>query len=334
MLVVGAGSIGRRHIRNLSALGIEGLTVCDPDAERLRQLSDDAPVRGFSDFNEAIERSAPQAVFVCTPPVYHLKQTLTALEAGAHVFVEKPLSHTLDGVQAVMSKALEKSLIVQVGYNLRFNPGLGIVKRLVDEGRIGRVLWAHVEAGQYLPDWRPWQDYRKSYTARRELGGGIILDASHELDYTIWILGMPTEVCCMAGKVSGLELDVEDCATILLKFPGGERADVHLDCIQRSYTKTCKLAGENGTLVWNYSTNEVQVYSADAGSWEHISYDFEANDMYVAEISHFLECIEQEKTPLVTLADGEKTLKVISAANRSAERGAVEIIQRPAPASS
>lgn len=328
MLVLGAGSIGRRHVNNLLALGIERLAVCDSDPERLRPILDSTPVQGFSDFNEAIDRSSPGAVFVCTPPVYHLPQTLTALEAGAHVFVEKPLSHSLEGVQTVMSKALEKKRVVQVGYNLRFNPGLRIVKQLVDEGRIGHVLWAHIEAGQYLPDWRPWQDYRTSYTARRELGGGIMLDASHEPDYAVWLLGMPIEVLCMAGKVSGLELNVEDCATILLRFPGGAQADVHLDCIQRSYTKTCKLVGESGTIEWDYSKNEVMLYGAASGTWKHLPYDFEPNDMYVSEIDHFLECIAQGQTPLATLSDGENALKVISAAKASVERGALEIIKQ------
>ena len=86
---------------------------------------------------------------------------------------------------------------------------------------VSKILWAHVEAGSYLPDWRPWQDYRKSYTARRELGGGILLDGSHEIDYMTWLFGAPRELACMADHVSELEVNVEDCATILMRFADG-----------------------------------------------------------------------------------------------------------------
>ena len=167
-------------------------------------------------------------MLICTPPVYHVEEALAALQARAHVFIEKPLSHESSGIQALISEARRRDRMVQIGYNMRFHPGLQILKELVDSGKIGRVLWLNVEAGQYLPDWRPWQHYRESYSARQELGGGIILDGSHELDYICWLLGRPTEVTCRAEHLSSLDVDVEDSAWIYLTFPERRRAELHL----------------------------------------------------------------------------------------------------------
>lgn len=326
VLVIGSGSIGRRHMRNLRALGIQRLVACDPVPDRLAPMVAELSVQPFADIGEAIQAAVPDLVFVCTPPVCHVPQALQAVQAGAHVFVEKPLSHTLDGVDGLIAEAEVRQRVVQVGYNLRFDPGLQRVKHLVDCGAVGRVLWARVEVGQYLPDWRPWQDYRQSYTARSELGGGIILDGSHELDYIIWMLGQPSEVMCMAGKVSDLQVDVEDCATLLLRFADGAQADVHMDFVQRGASRSCKLAGEHGTITWDYATHQVQVYQAETDSWEIHPCPCDGNDMYLAEVRHFLRCVEEAIPPLVDLNQAKVVLKAALAAKAAAAHGSLERI--------
>lgn len=323
-LVVGAGSIGSRHLRNLRTLGITRLAACDPDAERRKGVAQESGVQTFADLQPALADFKPSLVFVCTPPVMHVAQARAAVAAGAHVLVEKPLSVDLEGVGALISEAAAGKRQVQVGYNLRFHPGAQRLKRLVEEGAVGRILWAYAEVGQYLPDWRPQQDYRRSYTARRALGGGIILDASHELDYVTWLLGLPAEVQCMAGKVSGLEVDVEDCATILLRFREGTRADVHMDFVQRGYNRSCKLAGEQGSVVWDYPANEVRLYRADRDAWETERLSCQPGDMYLAEVQDFLECVAQGRAPRVDLLQAKRVLEIALAAKRAAERGAVE----------
>ncbi len=321
VLVAGTGSIGRRHIRNLHALGVVPLTACDSDPERLASVVREWDVRPFADLGAALAEVKPHVVFVCTPPVCHVPQALQAVRAGAHVFVEKPLSHSLDGVDELVREAKVRQRVVQVGYNLRFHPGLQMLRRLLDGGAVGRVLWAQAEVGQYLPDWRPEQNYRQSYTARRDLGGGIILDASHELDYVVWLLGRPTAVTCLAGRVSDLDVDVEDCATVLLRFPNGAQADVHMDFVQRGYSRSCKLAGQTGTLVWDDTANQVRRYDGDRASWESLPYSFEDNQMYVAEVEHFLGCVASRAVPAVDLEQGRQVLELALAAHRSAERG-------------
>jgi len=326
VLVVGAGSIGQRHMRNLRTLGIQHLAAYDSDGDRLAPLVAELGIQAFGDFKSALRVFNPEIVFVCTPPVLHASQALQALAAGAHIFVEKPLATTLADARDLVAQTEQHRRIAQVGYNLRFNAGLQKVKELVDAGSIGRILWACAEFGQYLPDWRPWQDYRKSYSAQQTLGGGVILDVSHELDYVIWLLGKPTEVLCMAGKVSDLEVDVEDCATVLLRFANGAHADVHIDCVQRGYSRSCKLAGERGTITWDYVAHQVQIYRAETKSWDTLSYSEDGNDMYLAEVRHFLECVDQGAQPLVDIKQASLVLKVALAAKSAGAAERTQVI--------
>jgi predicted dehydrogenase len=317
VLVSGAGSIGRRHMANLRKLGTRRLAASDPDAGRLKPIMEELSVEGFVDFDAALSTFKPDAVFICTPPVFHVEQALRAVRSGASVFIEKPLSDRMQGVDVLKAEARRSGLVVQVGYNLRFEPGIPTLKRLLDEGVAGRILWVRAEVAQYLPDWRPWQDYRQSYTARRELGGGIILDASHEIDYMLWLLGKPRELVCMAGKVSALDVNVEDCATILLRFGSGAQVDIHMDFVQRTASRGCVLAGECARLEWNYAQNQVRILRPE-GPAEIIGYDFESNRMYMAEVEDFFSRVHNREVSNCSLMEAELTLQVALAALTSA----------------
>jgi len=318
VFVAGAGSIGRRHLANLKKLGLTRLAACDPHPERLEYVASEFQVECFPSLELGLETFKPDVVLVCTPPVHHVEQALQALRAGAHVFIEKPLSDRMEGVEQLRDEAAKRRAIVQVGYNLRFHPPIQKLKQLVDTAVVGKILWAQIESGSYLPDWRPWQDYRKSYTARRELGGGILLDGSHEIDYVTWLFGAPQEVTCMAGRVSQLEVNVEDCATILLRFAHGTRADVHLDFIQRSYSRNCTLVGPEGKLHWDLKSNSIQIARA-SGEVETLNFNCEVNGMYLAELEHFFKCVETGSAPRFGLEDAILTLRIALAARRSAE---------------
>lgn len=325
-LVVGCGSIGRRHAKNLKTLGVGQLAFCDTSSDALERCRSEVVGDHFARYDDALREFKPNIVLICTPPVFHLEQALEALRAHAHVFVEKPLSHESSGLQTLIAEARRTNRKVQVGYNLRFHPGLQILKELIDSGKMGRVLWLNSEAGQYLPDWRPWQNYRESYSGREELGGGIILDGSHELDYICWLLGRPTEVICRAEHLSGLEVDVEDSAWIYLTFPERRRADLHLDFVQRTYTRTCKVVGEKGTALWDFSSQEVRWFSASEPEWKSIPYRFEPNDMYVAEISHFFESLGGGTGPVVDLEQGRDVIRVVEAAKKSSLQGRPQLL--------
>jgi len=320
VLVVGAGSIGRRHMDNLRKLGVRRLAAVDSDASRLQHAAQEFGTENYADLREALVRAQPDVVFVCTPPVFHVQNALDSLQRGADVFIEKPLAHVLDGVQELKLEAERRKRVAHVGYNLRFHPAIRTLKKCVEGGAIGRIVWARAEVAQYLPNWRPWQDYRQSYTGRRDLGGGIILDASHEIDYLLWLLGPPVELTCMAGKVSNLDVDVEDCATILMRLPSCAQVEVHMDFVQRAQTRSVVLAGEQGTLRWDSADNEVRILRPE-GAVERVPHEFEVNRMYVAEVEHFFACVRDREVANSGLADAETALRVARAAlTSSAER--------------
>lgn len=317
ILVIGCGSIGERHIRNLKGLSAGEIIAHDTERKRLSTIGEKYKIQTCADLEQALSQNV-DAALVCTPPSTHISIARKVIDRKAHVFIEKPLSHNLRWVNELINRAKKKNLTISVGYNLRFHPGLKLVKKVIDEGQIGKVLSARAEVGQYLPDWRPWQDYRRSYTARKELGGGIILEGSHELDYMRWLLGEVEEVSCFAGKLSRLEVDTEDTAEVLLKFRSGAIAGIHLDFVRHDYSRNCELIGEKGSIVWSYSEALAKVYSARNKKWRVFKVDKDPNEMYVREMKHFIRCAREKETPLIDGAEGKKTLEIALAAKKSA----------------
>ncbi len=320
-LIVGTGSIGSRHCRNLISIGVTRIALCDIDEERVSTLAAEVKAEQYFDYDEALFRFEPDIVFICTPPVSHVEQCKKAVVAGADVFLEKPTSHSLEGVDELIAEVDRRNSIVHVGYNLRYHKSACKLREFITDGAIGKTIWGHLEMGQYLPDWRPWQDYRRSYTAREELGGGIILDASHELDYACWLFGTPTAIACLAGNSGTLDTDVEDCATIVLRFGQGPQIDIHVDFLQRSYTRTYKLVGESGTIIWDYSSQEIRLFSAESGQWQTISCPCEPNAMYVDEVADFVDCVRKRQQPTIDLRQGKRVLELCLAAKRLATAG-------------
>ena len=317
VLVVGCGSIGERHIRNLKALGTQEIIGCDTDLKRLKVVKKRHQISVSNKLEDALQNQ-PNAMLVCTPPYLHIPIALKGVKNNTHLFIEKPISHNLNGVDRLICEAESRDLVIMVGYNLRFHPGLRMVKKMLNQGRIGRILSARAEVGQYLPDWRPWQNYRQSYTAKKEMGGGIILDASHELDYLCWLLGEVEEVFCMADKLSHLKVDTEDTAEIILKFKDNIMAEVHLDFVQQGYARSCKIIGEKGTIVWDIPEKIVKVYLAQTNSWKLYKIQSNLNEMYLEEMKHFIKCVNLGQKPLIDGTDGKKTLEVALAAKQSA----------------
>jgi predicted dehydrogenase len=199
------------------------------------------------------------------------------------------------------------------------------MKELLNRGVIGKVISARVEAGQYLPDWHPGEDYRKGYAARKALGGGVILTLIHEIDYLSWFLGKPRAVFCFADHLSDLKLDVEDVAEILIRFRGGAVGEVHLDYIQRTPSRSAQIIGTKGTMRWDYFKGELRVYSAKTKKW--IVYrdpkNFDRNMMFLDEMKQFLACVRGKKQTTIPLSEGVASLRTALAAKRSAKQHSV-----------
>ncbi len=315
-LVVGCGSIGKRHVRNLKSVGAERVSVFDSAKARAEAVGRELEADLCGSLEEGLARR-PDAVLVCTPPTDHIPTALAAIEADAHVFVEKPLAASLNGVDELLAAAKRANRVLAVGYHLRFHVGLEHLRRLLSDGVIGDVLSIRAEFGQYLPEWRPAQDYREGYNARSALGGGIILDGSHELDYVRWLGGEVEAVFCAAGHYSPLEMDVEDIAAITLRMAAGWIAEVHLDSVQRGYARGCKVIGTEGTLTWD-PVEGVSLLQASADGKKTMAIAPEANEPYIREMRHFLACVRGEDRPRVDGETGRRVLEIALAAKESA----------------
>lgn len=324
ILVVGCGSIGKRHIRNLNELNAGEILAFDVRSDRRKEVESQFGVESVDSLEEAWKR-CPDVALITSSTSMHVPLALQAAERGCQLFIEKPLSNRMDGVDKLLEVVRKERLVTLVGCNMRFHPGLMTVKRLLEEGAIGRVVAARIEVGQYLPDWHPFEDYRHGYSAHREMGGGVILDAIHEIDYIRWLMGEVESVACFAGKLSSLDIETEDTAAILLRFTSGAIGEVHLDYVQRVYSRTSHIIGEEGTVRWDYSYGEVRWYSAAAKEWRILKnpQGWEPNRMYLDEMRHFLRCLAGEEEPELDVFQGARVLNIALAAKASAESGQV-----------
>jgi predicted dehydrogenase len=323
LLIAGLGSIGRRHLRNLTALGARDILLYRTHNSTLP----DEELKGFpveTNLETALSQR-PTAVIVSNPTSLHLDVAIPAAEAGCHLFLEKPISHSLHRVPEFKYLVERQAIQVFTGFQFRFHPGLMTVNRLLSEGAIGRPLSVRAHWGEYLPNWHPWEDYRHGYSARTDLGGGVILTLSHPLDYLRWLLGEVKSLWAFTGQLSDMDLRVEDNAEIGLRFDNGVLGSVHLDYNQQPPTHHLEIIGSKGTLRWEYENGAAQLYRAELGEWEIFQPPdgYDRNDMFMAEMRHFLDVIRGNAAPICSLYDGVRALELALATHKSQQNGTV-----------
>lgn len=319
ILVVGGGSIGVRHLKNLKALGIKELAVFDLDQKKLKEIGKKFRVQTFRDLKTALKREW-SAVFVCTPPSIHIGIALMALEKKTPLFIEKPLSHNLQNTQKLINKIRKYKIPAMVGYNLNFHPYFQRIREMLKNGLLGKVWGVRAEFGQYLPDWHPWEDYQKGYSAQKRLGGGIVLDDIHEIDCFYGLFGRVKKTFAFAGKISNLKIDTEDYAEIILWFESGVIGEIHMDYLQRDYSRNLKIIGEKGTILWDLKTKTLSWYLDSQKKWQsHCLKNFDNNQPYLEEVKHFLNCLEKGAKPEPGIERGCQTLKIALSVKKSAK---------------
>jgi len=319
-LIVGLGSIGKRHLKNLrSILPTAEITVWRQHG----QSEDDATLNPQANrFVYSIEdalQARPDIAIIANPAPFHIDTGMKLAQAGVSLLIEKPMSNQILGIPALIELCAHRALTLMVGYNLRFQSALQALFHEIKTGTIGEVLCLQAEIGQYLPDWRPGHDYLQGVSAQRRLGGGVILELSHELDYARWLMGEVSTVNSQTGKLGEITLDVEDTANIHLTFANGAMGNIHMNMIQRHSSRTCTVIGTEGTLSWDGIAGEVKRYSANTKTWQAIfaSTNYERNEMFIRELEHFLMCVNTGSTPSVTGEDGMRVLKIVLAAHES-----------------
>lgn len=321
-LVVGLGSIGRRHARNWVALGLGEVWVCRRASAPLPEpLGLDT--REFSSLDDALD-AGPDVVLVTNPTSLHVATARAAIGRNIHVFVEKPLGASLSEMALLVREVEAAKASLSVGYQLRFHPLLARLRALLRSGAIGRPVSLRGTVGEYLPDWHPREDYRHSYSARKNLGGGPILTFSHDLDLACWLLGPPTQLMAMTSHASALEIETEDVADVLLRFPDGALGAVHLDYVRRPPRRALEVVGEEGVLRWEYEENRLLAYAPATGQWRVEQGDprFTRNDLFLAELRALARRVRGGAAdPLPDQRQGAAVAAIALAALWSAEHG-------------
>jgi predicted dehydrogenase len=323
VVIAGLGSIGRRHLTNLQEWHPDVQVTVWHQHRGPEEAPADSSHHAVYSLHDALAVE-PAAAFVTGPAAFHVPTALEFARRRVHLFIEKPLAAGVDDVDELLDACSEAGLVLMVGYCFRFYRPLLALRNAVHDGRIGRLLSIRAEAGQYLPDWRPGTDYREGVSARRALGGGALLELSHELDYVRWIAGDVSAVTARLARVSDLDIDVEDMADLVLEFSDGAVGSVHVDLVQRAAHRGCRVVGTTGTLVWDRDSHSVRLYSADAREWMpvHPRDDNAFADMYREELADFLDAASGRATHRgATGVDGLRVLEVVDAARRSSTAG-------------
>ena len=319
LAIVGLGSIGRRHLRLISEIrpDIEIIVVrsghggeCDEESMATKTV--------YS-IGDAIKEGI-QAAIVSSPATLHLKQSLELAKNGIHLLIEKPISHTSDRVKELLKIVNENRITTMVGYVLRYDLGAIKFKNWLDNKIKGKILHARIECGSYLPDWRPDQDYRKTVSALSELGGGVLLELSHEVDYLYWFFGKPKDVQAQIRNSGTLDINVEDQVDLLVTSEQGYCISVQIDFNRRHVERKCKVLTTEGELIWDAVKQNVTWKGVNKEQFKY-EYNNERNSIYRKQLEVFFDCIENDNDPIVTVKDGFNVISLIDAVRNSSEKG-------------
>lgn len=308
--VLGCGSIGGRHLRNLGELGCMELVAFDPNPQVGETVARGSGITVTASIDQIWERS-PSIVLITAPTNRHIELALAAAQTSCHLFIEKPLSHTLENLDTVIKEVERRGLVSMIGCNMRFHPGPAQVKRWLNDGIIGEIMSARIQTGSYLPRWRPQQDYRSSYSASQEWGGAV-LDCIHEIDLALWLLGEGEVAAAVTRPASTLELKTDGLSEIILEHQGGAVSSVHLNFVQRNYHRSIQVIGSEGTIDWDFNSGRTRRYGPDGQLAQCVEQpeDWDLNQMYLEELRYFLDCVERGVSTCNSVSQAAKTLQM------------------------
>jgi predicted dehydrogenase len=321
ILQVGLGSMGKRRIRNLQHLRAGEIIGFDPREDRREEASTRYGIRAFGTMEEALDQR-PGVMVISTPPDLHIRYASLAAQNSMHFFTEAGVS--FEGVPELLKVTREKGLVAAPSCTLRFHPIISLMKEIVDSGELGRILAFTYQSGQYLPDWHPWEDYRTFYVAKRETGACREI-VPFELVWLTWILGPVQAVSCMKGKLTKLDVDIDDIYQLLLTFQTGAIGHLMVDVIARSPVRVCRFMSEEGLLEWIWSDKKLRVYTAAKSAWKEYEEPqgsveqgyIHAETPYIREMEHFMNAVEGKGAYSYTFEDDMQILKVLHSAEES-----------------
>jgi len=326
VVIIGLGSIGKRHLENIISLGYGDIILVRRNGEKLIGYEN---LEVFKTIEEGCLKYSFDIAVIATPTANHLKTLKVLLKFNVNnIYLEKPISNEYNEYNKILEEIEVKKINLTVGYDLHFEPGLMKMKKIISTGCIGDIVSFISEVGQYLPDWRPTVDYRESMSARKIDGGGVMLDLVHEFDYINWLLGPFISIVGMHDKLSNLEIETEDISVNILKAQSGVIGTLHLDYLQKELSRKCKIIGNNGTIVWDYSKAVLKWKTNDKVEWEYYDYSsFSRNDRFMNIMQLFMESSYQSRDErLTTFKDALKSLKMVTLSKQSNTTNMVELL--------
>ena len=308
--VIGLGNIATRHRHNLKLLFPKVELLAMSASGRIPQ-EDINECDGIATSIDELIQAQVELVIVASPAPFHAQHSIPFIEAGIPTLIEKPVTTSLEDAKAINRVIELHQTPVSIGYCLRYLPSAQKLKALLEQGIIGTLYNAHIEIGQYLPDWRPNKNYRDSVSAQKRLGGGALFELSHELDYAQWLLG-PLQVKHAILRTSEvLALDVEDMADIIALTDLGAVATIHLDFLQRKAHRKCSFVGSKGRIDWDLMLNELTLITATETSVLYSEPKWDKNQMYLAMIEDFVQMIEKNKHTCINFTEAIRTVSLI-----------------------
>ncbi len=342
VLFIGLGSIGQRHLRNLLTIRKDLQIFAYRTSMSVPLLSENNEViqentqKDFFNITEfnCLEDSLniePNMIFICNPTSMHIETLLKVIKSKAYIFIEKPLSHNSKNIkEIILNEANEGNNRIYVGYQFRFHPCIIEAKKIIDKGLLGNIINASFFHGEYLPDWHKYEDYRNSYAAKEDLGGGALLTLIHEFDMILNFFSIPRKLFAIGGHLSQLDLDVEDSVQVLMeceKYKKNFPVNVSLDYLNWPPKKEFIINGDLGNITCDLIKNKFIFNKRKTREIIINNYsEFERNDMFISQIKHFFELSESKTIPKIDLRTAFNSLKIALAAKRSLKTGNVEYL--------
>jgi predicted dehydrogenase len=307
------GSIGLRHLRNLRTLGYEDIILLRSGKSTIHNLEKEIRgIKSFSNLEKALDQK-PDVCIVSNPTSLHVETSIKAAEAGCHLFIEKPVSHNLENLQLLEEIVEKNDLKCQITYQFLYHPHILMLKELLADldNKYGRVVSISAEWSEFLPDWHPWEDYKDSYSSRKELGGGVLLTQIHPLNYLSFIIGEILDIKLIKTSTGYLDIDVDDTAEIILRFSNKVLGHIHVDFFQKPRIHFMKVVTTKGRFEWDYHENKLK-FICTTGKEEFFQNNgFERNDMFLNMIQDFISNVEEGNETRFNLSDAVKELNLL-----------------------
>ncbi|WP_433640183.1 Gfo/Idh/MocA family protein [Kluyvera georgiana] len=321
--VIGLGNIASRHRRNIRILFPNVSIYAMSSSERtVTDLTSDCD--GYLANISAVINEQVDMVVVASPSTCHLKHSAELIRAGIPVLIEKPVAATSEDAAKLMEIAVQYKTPVAVGYCLRYLPSASRVKKMLEEDFVGKIYNVNIDIGQYLPDWRPSKDYRDSVSANKHLGGGALLELSHEIDYAQWLFGDLCRLHSIIRSSDELEMNVEALADVTAASSSGAIVNIHLDFLQKKAWRQCHIIGSKGRLVWDLIRNEILFYNGTGCNVMYSEPEWDKNGMYIEMLKDFINKIYQQDNQCISLETSVKVVTFIEEIKKEVKFGALQ----------